>query len=210
MIVKNKVVKERVIFSNYYSSELYDECEQYLRDESEDDEEPSDNAIWEEYNFIMETDWENESEQLKQFFLDESEDWLCIGAVSRWNGIYHGGFVFKTFEEMFRKATEDCDYWKFYDENGHLYLTCSHHDGTCCFEIKKLKPQGRQYLENWEYGSWSDKRTQSDVYKQLTERYSTLPNYAHKKWGCPRVEYEPQSKEAFQRILNNQAKSFYC
>ena len=31
----------------------------------------------------------------------------------------------------------------------------------------------------------------------------------HKQFGCPKRQYEKQSKEGFIRQLNNQAKSFY-
>ena len=34
----------------------------------------------------------------------------------------------------------------FYDKNGHLYLHCTHHDGSCLFEIKALTEQGYDYF----------------------------------------------------------------
>lgn len=207
--MKNRIPVERKIYDNYELWETYPDEEMienlvrrgYLRDEI------TDNNIWEERNSCDGNDWIKAKRKLKEFFLNGNK-WMIFGEIARWNGVFKAGMVFDTFDDFFYKATSDCDYWKFYDENGHLYLTCSHHDGTCHYEIKEVTDKGIQYLENWEYGN--DDRTEEYVHTQIFNRYSRLPRFAEKIYGCKRTEYEPITKEKLINKLNNEAKSFYC
>ena len=207
--MKNKIAKTRVIYDNYELWETYPDEEMienlvrrgYLRDEIVDDD------IWEERNSCDGNDWIKAKRKLKEFFLNGNK-WMIFGEIARWNGVFKAGMLFETFDEFFYKATSDCHYWKFYDENGHLYLTCSHHDGTCHYEIKELTDKGIQYLENWEYGN--DDRTEEYVHTRIFNKYSRLPRFAEKVYGCKRFEYEPITKEKLINKLNNEAKSFYC
>lgn len=206
----NRNAKERVIYDNYSLWEKYpdDEIIEALVEFGEDKELITDEMIWNKRYFYDEIDWEDEKENLKDFFLNHGRKWMIFGEVGRWNGVYKSGTLFETFDDFFYKATEDCAYWKFYDENGHLYLTCSHHDGTCHYEIKEVTDRGIQYLENWEYGN--DDRTEEYVHTQIFNEYSRLPRFAERVYGCKRFEYEPATKEKLINKLNNEAKSFYC
>ena len=132
---------------------------------------------------------------------------LTIGEVGLWHGVYKAGKI-GDFENLWYKAIKDCDYIKVYDENGHLYLTCSHHDGTCHFEIKEITPKGREYLDRWEWGD--DNRTEEYTHNQIYKRYSKLPRYAEKVMGCKAKEYIKPTKADLIDKLNNGAKSFYC
>lgn len=207
--MKNKIAKTRVIYDNYETWTTYPEEDMienlvrrgYLLDEITDDD------IWEERNSCDGNDWIKAKRKLKEFFL-KGNKWMIFGEIARWNGVFKAGMVFETFDEFFYKAASDCDYWKFYDENGHLYLTCSHHDGTCHYEIKELTDKGIQYLENWEYGN--DDRTEEYVHTQIFNKYSRLPRFAEKVYGYKRFEYEPITKEKLINKLSNEAKSFYC
>ena len=205
----NLIPKERVIYSNYdlwenypddYLKEIALECEWVTEDDEITDEML---CAWRYQE--DETDWEIVFDALKNFF--DGKTVIFFGSVGLWHGVYDAGKV-GDFERLFYAATKDCDYVKFYDENGHLYLHCSHHDGSCSFEIKILTKDGEDYLERWE-DSWSDKRTESEVHTQIVKRYSVLPNFAHKEYGCAKREYEPQSKERFVSMLNNKATSNY-
>ena len=206
----NRLAKERIIYNNYNVSERYNYAKEYLMEDMEEGEEPSENDIWEEVNFQDQITWEDEKERLIDFFNEQSNYWILVGSVGRWDGCYDGGFLFETFEEMFYKATKDCDYIKIYDENGHLYLTCSHHDGTCSYEIKAVTDNGYNYYDNWNYSGSCDKRTEREVHTQIMKRYSRLPRFAEKIFGCSKVEYEESTKKNLINKLNNQAKSFYC
>lgn len=119
--------------------------------------------------------WEDYEEYAKEILLDREEE---VTEDSIWEEIY--------------KAAKDCDYVYIYDENGHFYLRCYHHDGSKYYEIKKVTEKGIKYLENWEH-NWNDKRTEENIHDRIMERYSTLPHFAHNVYGCPRVEYKKVS-----------------
>lgn len=209
--MKNRIPVERTIYNNYCLLETYPDKEikaYFMEENGYEEDEITDEMIWEERHFLDEINWEEESERLKKFFLDGNK-WILFGTVGRWDGLYRAGTLFDTFDDFFYKATRDCDYWKFYDENGHLYLTCSHHDGTCCYEIKEVTAKGIDYFDNWEY-NWNDKRSEEYIHTQIINRYSRLPRFAEKVYGCKRTEYQPATKSALIDRLNNQAKSFYC
>ena len=178
-----KIAKERTIYDNYNPWDTYPddvlkemalECE-WVENESEITEENLCEWRFEQ----IEEDWNNEKEMLSDFFEDKIVEF--IGSV----GLWHGTYEVKERDEfwkLFDKAMTDCDYFKIYDENGHMYLTCSHHDGTNHFEIKIVTEKG----------------------------YTVLPRFAEKVYGCPVREYEPITKEKLIDKLNNQAKSNYA
>lgn len=202
----NRIPVERRIYDNYDLDEIYpDEMIREILD-LEDDEELDDEDAWNWRYTQTEFDWDDALCELKKFF--EGKTVGFFGEVGRWNGVCRGGKI-GDFEKILYDAISDCDYIKIYDENGHLHLTCSHHDGTNHFEIKIITENGEKYNDNWEYSGWYDKRTQAEVYDQIYKRYSLLPHYCHKQYGCKKVEYEKPTKKAIVNALNNQAKSFY-
>ena len=203
--MKNRIPKERIIYSNYDLSENYSDEEiiENLIENGYDREEITEENIWKHRYFLDEIDWQEEKVQLEEFF--SKGKWIAFGTVGRWDGLYNAGTIFDDFEKFFYRATEDCRYWKFYDENGHLYLTCSHHDGTCHYEIKEITNRGIEYFENW-----NDKRSEKYIHTQIINKYSRVPRYLEKVFGCKKIEYQPITKENLINRLNNQAKSFYC
>lgn len=208
--MKGKIPTQRTIYNNYNLWETYSDKDirEWLIDGGYEEDEITDEMIWTERYMQDKTDWENAQYELKDFFLNNGNKWMIFGEVGRWNGIRKAGTLFDTFDDFFYKAAKDCHSIHFYDENGHLYLTCSHHDGTCHYEIKEVTNKGIQYLENWE-DNWNDKRSESYVHTQIFNRYSRLPRFAEKVFGCPKIEYQPVTKSALIDRLNNQAKSFY-
>lgn len=210
--MKNRLPKERTIYNNYHLWETYpDEVVKEILMENgyyETEDDISDETIWKERYIQDEFDWDDAKYELENFFRNKGNKWMIFGSVGRWDGVYKAGTLFETFNDFFYKATKDCDYIHFYDENGHLYLTCSHHDGTCHYEIKEVTDKGIEYLENWE-DDWNDKRTEEYVHTQIFNRYSRLPRFAERVYGCPKVEYQPITKSALIGKLNNQARSFY-
>ena len=205
-----KLAKERVIFDNYNPWETFPDKE--LREMAiecgwvEDEEEITDTILEQWRDEEMEEWWNTEKEGLLDYFRSETVGFF--GEVGLWHGVYKAGKI-GDFYNLFCKAIEDCWYWRFYDVNGHLYLTCSHHDGTNCFEIKVVTKQGRQYLDNWLY-NWNDKRTEQYVHNQIFNRYSKLPRFAQKVYGCKARETEEVDKGGLIDRLNNGAKSNYC
>lgn len=128
----------RTIYDNYnlWNDSNVKEAKEVLL-ERDGNENPSDNDIWDELNDEDNINWKEEKYELLKFF-DDGSTWILRGTNGRWDGSHEAGTIFTDFMEMFNKAMKDCDYVKLYDENGHFYFQCSHHDGTNCYEIKKL------------------------------------------------------------------------
>lgn len=209
--MKGKVAKERTIYDNYNLEKIYPDNDliEIARECNwvDEDEEITDDMLWNWRYEESQIDWEREFKGLKDFFQGKTVGFF--GEVGLWHGTYKAGKI-GDFEQLFWRAIEDCDYFKFYDENGHLYFTCSHHDGTNHFEIKELTKKGREYLSNFE--DWyfvNDKRTEEYVHDQIYKRYSKLPRFAEKVYGCKPREYEPITKGRLIDMLNNQANSRY-
>ena len=208
--IKGRIPKSRTIYNNYDLSETYpdEDIRENILESGYEEDEITDEKMWNMRYIYDEFDWECAKDELSRFFLNNGNKWMIFGEVGRWDGVYKAGTLFDTFNDFFYDATKDCDYIHFYDENGHLYLTCSHHDGTCCYEIKEVTDKGVQYLENWE-DNWNDKRTEEYVHTQIFNKYSRIPRFAEKVYGCKRTEYEPITKGALIDKINKQARSFY-
>ena len=204
-----KLPKERIIFSNYNPYETYPDDvlkEMALECEWVDKgDEITEGMLMQWRDEEMESDWEYEKENLIEYFGSETVGFF--GDVGLWHGTYKAGQI-GDFYDLFCKAITDCWYWKFYDVDGHLYLTCSHHDGTNHFEIKQLTKKGREYLNNWLYGD--DGRTEMHVHTQIFKKYSKLPRFAQNVYGCKARETEEVDKGGIIDRLNNEARSNYC
>ena len=117
-----------------------------------------------------------------EFFKDKKI--ICFGSVGRWDGTFRGGEIFESFEDAYYRMTKDCDYVKIYEEDNHLYVQCSHHDGTNNFEIKILTEKGEDYYNNWEYMIFpNDARNEEYIHNQIIKRYSKIPRYCKSMWG---------------------------
>lgn len=204
-----KMPKERIIYDNYNPWETY--TDEVLKEMAMDcgwvdSEDEITDAKLEQWRYEeMQNDWDNEKEMLENFF--DGKTVAFFGEVGLWNGTYKCGQIGE-FWDLFSKAIEDCSYIKIYDENGHMYLTCSHHDGTNHFEIKILNDDAEDYYDRWSYGT--DNRKEYEVITQIYKRYSKIPRFAEKVYGCKVREYETITKGRLIDKLNNQARSNYC
>lgn len=209
--MKNRMAKTRTIYDNYSLWETYPD--EYLIEKAIEcgwiDKEKKDDItneqLWEWRYHEDEIDWECEKERITDFFKGKTVGFF--GEIGLWHGTYKAGKIGE-FWDLFNKAITNCHYIKLYDENGHFYLTCSHHDGTCHFEVKEITDEGKEYLERWE-DDWNDKRTEQHCHNQIYKRYSKIPEFAHKVYGCKRKEYEPITKGKLIDKLNNMASSRY-
>lgn len=162
-----------MIYSNYDLWNVYeDEAKENLKENGI--ENPTENEIWDEIYMLDEINWEDEKEQLDQFF--DGSLWIMQGTVGRWNGDFAAGCVFNDFMDTFYKMTKDCDSIAIYEEKGHFFVKCSHHDGTNMYEIKKITSKGEEYLDRWE-NNWNDTRTERYIHNMLMKRYSVIPRY---------------------------------
>lgn len=181
-------MRERIIYNNYDLWEDYaDDARAFLAEEYPE-EDITDNSIWEEIYFQDNINWEDEHEQLKDFFTGNGH-FMIRGYVGRWDGRHAAGYVFDDFDDMFYKAVKDCDYIKMWDENGHFYLKCSHHDGTNLFEIKRISSKGYDFIDNWNY-NYGDTRTEEKIHTIVwnSNFLSSLPHFAHTVYGCKKRE----------------------
>lgn len=186
-----KKPRQRILYDNYdldfegakeeAIERYYDFCDS-IDKEIEDDYEPNEEKIWETAHELDGLFWEEFQNDFEKFI--GNDVFIIQGNIGRWNGVARGGFTFSSLDELSR-AWKDCDYIKVYDENGHLYIECSHHDGINFYEIRKLTEKGRKYLNNHNY---YDKEELHN--KLMKNPYSVLPNYANKVWGSKKIEYE--------------------
>ena len=163
-------IKETVYFDNYDGFE--DVAIEWLKEDG--NENPTQEEIWRAEGNIEEEYWEDFDDMMNGF-IESGKSFIAVGTCGRWDGNYDGGLIFGHWDDFKRRVFEDCCYFKIWEERGHLYVRCSHHDGTHSLEIKELTDKGFEYYENWQYGS--DNRTEREVHKRLftDSHYSHLP-----------------------------------
>lgn len=174
---------KRTIYDNYDLWENYPDEEMQelalVNGLIEEGETASDNLIWELRCEEDSLQWDETKEELTRFFNGKTV--IFYGTIGTWRGAFAGGQVGE-FWELFYKAVRDCDYISLTDENGSLFLKCSHHDGTNNFRIKVLTDAGIEYFERWNYST--DSRTERHAHEQIVKRYSRRPNYFKTVYGC--------------------------
>lgn len=181
----------RTIFNNYYDNDRFEDTAEYLFDEYADEEgwdtveDVPEDEIWREMQFSDECAWDDAKYDLEHF-LKENGPMLVVGSLGLWYGNCRGGKICYNFRDL-AGAWEDCDYINIYDQNGHLYIECSHHDGTNMYECKLLTERGEQYAEDHGWDMYD-----SELHEKLwnDSHYTNLPHYAHKVWGCKKTEYK--------------------
>lgn len=177
------MAKERIIYENYDVCTMFDNARAFLLEEHAA-EDITDQMVWDEVAFQDSLNWEDEHARLREFFTGHGY-FLLMGSVGRWDGQHEAGYVFDNFDDMFYKAVKDCDYWKLWDENGHFYFKCTHHDGTNFFEIKRINYKAVYFIENWE-NEKSEAEKHGIVWN--SNFFSSLPHFAHEVYGCKKRE----------------------
>ena len=117
--------------------------------------------------------------------LCKENKFVIYGSIQRWDGVSHCGDVIRCAEDIW-VYLKDCDVYKIYDENGHLFVSGAHPDGNVYFEIRQLNKKGEKYLEKHEY----DLNYKS--FMSLVKSKSICPHFVHKMWGCPKTEYRKE------------------
>lgn len=135
------------------------------------------NDVYEQAYHEDELNWQDFKYELEKFI--DGDYWLVMGEVGLWNGKHKSGKVVHSVDEL-SVAWKDCDYIEFTDKNGHLYLKCSHHDGTNMFEIKHLNQKGLEYTEN----HWDEYDSVVHSFLFSSNFYTALPHFAKRIYGC--------------------------
>lgn len=156
-----------IIFSNYDTENYREAAIENLNCNENDN--PTEEEIYEEINFLVQDDFLNAYGEIKRFFDKTNNNILCLGTIERWNGKQTGANFFEDFDHAWNWMTKDCDYYEISDEKGHLYIKCSHHDGTNIFELR----QGSEKLHLY-----------CDCAVKSLKSYAKLPYFSKKVYGC--------------------------
>lgn len=106
-----------------------------------------------------------------EYLIDKSpHGFVLYGNIGRWNGTVPGAWIIKSFDDLY-DCWQDCDYIKIYEEDGHLHIYCSHHDGNNSYELKELTAAGADFEGDFNT-LWHD------------DNYTQPAYFAHKMWGC--------------------------
>ncbi len=220
--------------------------------EEEVREQYSEEEIFDRVMEMRETDYEEETDALIGWFdgqtpgftpaiTDENSDWygnpvIVSGSIGRWDGTRSGFTVYDSFRDAIDTSPSsydgdnvfaDCEIQKIWDENGHLFLTGAHHDGSVSVELRQLTNKGMDAYEAIEdaLATWTtdhftiNGRSYSTGVKSILQAIRDLwddpdlaevPRYMEKAFGCPAEEYEEPEhpKEQAQAFsLSAEAKS---
>lgn len=173
---------KHVIYSNYDVCTMFDDAKAFL-EEAYPELEHTDDDIWEQVYADDEINWESVWTDIKNFFVGKQV--IMFGTMGRWNGNFAGGKIGE-FEDLFNNLIRDCDYVEIEDDNGHMNITCSHHDGTNSVEVKILSSRGENFAENWAYDyspkyDFSEEKLHEKIVKN--NFLSALPHFAKSVYG---------------------------
>ena len=132
--------------------------------------------IYDEIDEQNSTSWYDFIAELKKIFKDGY--YLLTGTVGRWNGTFEGGKFISNVNELISSLSH-LDIITFTDDNGHLKIEGSHHDGSDSYELKKLTSKGLQLAER--NGFARDRQLHRTIMEN--NLYSKLPRLA-KQMGC--------------------------
>lgn len=161
-----------------YSSDPYDFNEEEMKEswyetaEANDweipEDGPSDDQIWEEWDFQNEVNWENIEVEVK--FCNERGSYLVVGTLGLWRGPAEGGKIIDGYlTDVLKQCFEDynCVYWQ--DKN--LKVEATHHDGTNHFIIKKLTDRGIEFYNN-HYYDYDDRTLHQKLFRDAHYTHS--------------------------------------
>lgn len=187
-----KKPKKRMIFAT--TNREFDDVkaemiERHLDDYPEEkDWSPSDEDVYDERRVQTEFDWECASDELKAH-LKDFDIFLVVGTCGLWNGNFAGGKFCRNLDEVMQ-CMKSCDDYEIYDENGRMYITGWHHDGTNNFAVKTLTRKGLELAEKeglGNYRSLHEKLWNSNLFtKDL--------HFSADVYGLPKRQYEKEKK----------------
>ena len=138
------------------------------------------------------------------------------GSIGRWDGTRSGVTVYDSFRDAIDTSPSsyggdnvfaDCEIQKIWDENGHLFLTGAHHDGSVSVELRQLTNDGAEAYEsikdaadawtteNFTINGRSYDGGDQSILQAIRDLWddpdlAEVPRYMEKAFGCPAEEYE--------------------
>lgn len=129
---------------------------------------PSDDQIWEEWNFQNELNWRDIEMEVK--FRNERGSYLVVGTLELWRGPAEGGKIIDGYlTDVLKQCFED--YNKVYWQDKNLKVSAVHHDGTNHFIIKKLTDRGIEFYNN-HYYDYDDRTMHQKLFKDAHYTHS--------------------------------------
>ena len=177
--------KQHFLFSNYYGDMYSEEDIKEMINEdiyggllNIEEDDINDVLIYDYLRMCLDNDFDD----FKINFKEELDNhyYVVTGTVGRWDGRYSGGIVVNGLDEIM-KLLRDCEYISIVDNNGHLEIKGSHHDGTNYFEVRELTDKGYDYYTRNEY-LFNSKELCEKLYN--SSNYSRLPRLHKKVFGC--------------------------
>lgn len=160
-------MKKQVLYSNNYD---FDEVRADL--EAANDFEITDDMVWDEIQAIDNGEWAFfESEYSARFNVN---DFVLMGTLGRWNGRYKVSKIIKGWSDIV-SLLASYDSIEIADEDGHLIIKVSDHDGSSRFELRELTQKGWEYINLY---SHYDKSEYEEAKTLWNNFYSRLPKLA--------------------------------
>lgn len=148
--------KDVIRFFDNYDTDFFcteDDARELIMEYDDGEYESKDDVpydkVWDMIKQTEEFAWNDFKEEINECM--NNATYLLYGTVGRWNGRGKGGTFVKTVEDIVNGFGKDCNYFNFYEQNGHFYVECSHHDGTNFAEMKRVSDKGMEYYRNNEY-----------------------------------------------------------
>lgn len=111
-------------------------------------------------------------------YLLEKDCYLLTGTCGRWNGPAEGGKFIRSIDDLL-DCIRHLDFVKFYDENGHFFISGHHHDGSDSYELKRLTKKGYEFADRNYFAH--DRELHNTIMN--TNFYSALPRVAERLYG---------------------------
>lgn len=143
----------KTLFSSYWSDIFSDENIEYAKEclkEELEEEEVSDEEVEKRLYSDNELEFEYIGEVLSTLFKNKNK-LLVKGLETRWCGKGEGGKIIEEWSELL-DIFQHCEDIKIQTENGHLYMSGSHHDGGLEVEVKELTKKGEEFADR----HWAD------------------------------------------------------
>ena len=173
---------EYVLYNNYDYSENYNSAREWLFATRQDDfdweteDDVPEKMILDEMSFLEDSEWAYFKSKCEELLSDG--DCLLTGTCGRWNGPAEGGKFIRTVDDFY-SCIGHLDGVCIYDENGHLYVTGYHHDGSDRYEIKRVTKKGAELAYRNYYAC--DRALHSTI--MGNNIYSGLPYMAKRVYG---------------------------